>query len=122
MRRIQQKYGYEIREEQIGTETPGTPGTRQSYYGNEAGTRQSVYGNGGPVQRRSFAQTFAQGIRRYPTRKIKLVQGYVLSADYPVPSAIQNAMEKKYRETEEFAEEFSHLRCESFVYDLGCLD
>ncbi|KAJ5914456.1 Chitin synthase C [Penicillium tannophilum] len=103
-----QKFGHDIREEQIAT--PGTPGTRQSYYGNEAGTRQSFYGNGGPVQRRSFAQTFAPGVRRYPTRKIKLVQGYVLSADYPVPSAIQNAMEKKYQDTEEFAEEFSHMR------------
>ncbi|KAJ5925310.1 Chitin synthase C, partial [Penicillium verhagenii] len=79
-----QKFGTEGREEQTGT--------RQSYYGNNAvaGNRQSYYSNnGGPVQRRSVAQSFAQGIRRYPTRKIKLVQGYVLSADYPVPSAIQ---------------------------------
>lgn len=50
------------------------------------------------------------------------MQGYVLSADYPVPSAIQNAMEKKYRDTEDFAEEFSHMRCESFTPDLDFLD
>ncbi|KAJ5646223.1 hypothetical protein N7490_002595 [Penicillium lividum] len=101
---LDQKFGYDGRD---------SPGTRQSFYGEgRAGTRQSFYGNGTPVQRRSFAQTFAQGqgIRRYPTRKIKLVQGFVLSADYPVPSAIQNAMQKEYRETEEFAEEFSHMR------------
>lgn len=51
------------------------------------------------------------GIRRHPTRKIKLGQGNVLSADYPVPSAIQNAVEKRYRESAEFTEEFTHLRC-----------
>lgn len=52
------------------------------------------------------------GLRRYATRKIKLVQGSVLSVDYPVPSAIQNAIQREYRESEEgFPEEFSHLRC-----------
>ena len=57
-------------------------------------------------------QTAASGLRRYPTRKIKLVQGSVLSVDYPVPSAIQNAIQQEYRESEEgFPEEFSHLRC-----------
>jgi len=58
-------------------------------------------------------QAPASGLRRYATRKIKLVQGSVLSVDYPVPSAIQNAIQKEYRESEEgFPEEFSHLRCE----------
>ncbi|KAK5788051.1 hypothetical protein VI817_010547 [Penicillium citrinum] len=53
----------------------------------------------------------ASGLRRYATRKIKLVQGSVLSVDYPVPSAIQNAIQREYRESEEgFPEEFSHLR------------
>ena len=51
--------------------------------------------------------------RRYGTRKIKLVQGSVLSIDYPVPSAIQNAIQPEYRESEEaFTEEFTHMRCE----------
>ncbi|KAJ5604343.1 hypothetical protein N7510_009497 [Penicillium lagena] len=50
-------------------------------------------------------------LRRYPTRKIKLVKGSILSVDYPVPSAIQNAIQEKYRELEEgFPEEFTHLR------------
>ncbi|ODM22438.1 Chitin synthase C [Aspergillus cristatus] len=49
--------------------------------------------------------------RRYGTRKIKLVQGSVLSVDYPVPSAIQNAIQPEYRESEEaFTEEFTHMR------------
>ena len=37
------------------------------------------------------------GLKRGMTRKVKLVQGSVLSADYPVPSAIQNAIQAKYR-------------------------
>ncbi|KAJ5103031.1 hypothetical protein N7532_003560 [Penicillium argentinense] len=49
-------------------------------------------------------------IRRHTTRKIKLVKGNVLSADYPVPSAIQNAVQRQYRESAELAEEFTHLR------------
>ncbi|KAI1390687.1 glycosyltransferase family 2 protein [Hypoxylon trugodes] len=45
------------------------------------------------------------GLRRRDTRKIKLKpgsQGSVLSADYPVPTAIQNATESQYRGQEEF--------------------
>jgi chitin synthase len=58
----------------------------------------------------------ASGLRRYATRKIKLVQGSVLSVDYPVPSAIQNAIQREYRESEEgFPEEFSHLRCKYWI-------
>ncbi|KAJ5894972.1 CAZyme family GT2 [Penicillium taxi] len=57
-------------------------------------------------QRRSMGL----GVRRYPTRKIKLGQDNVLSADYPVPSAIQNAIQSEYRDSKEFSEEFSHLR------------
>ncbi|KAA8649315.1 chitin synthase C [Aspergillus tanneri] len=50
-------------------------------------------------------------LRRYGTRKINLVQGSVLSIDYPVPSAIQNAIQPEYREAEEaFSEEFTHMR------------
>jgi chitin synthase len=56
-------------------------------------------------------RSLLHGIRRHPTRKIKLGQGNVLSADYPVPSAIQNAVQKQYRESAENAEEFTHLRC-----------
>lgn len=57
-------------------------------------------------------QAPGSGLRRYATRKIKLVQGSVLSVDYPVPSAIQNAIQPEYRESEEgFPEEFTHMRC-----------
>ncbi|KAJ6157832.1 hypothetical protein N7470_005424 [Penicillium chermesinum] len=51
------------------------------------------------------------GLRRYATRKVKLVQGSVLSIDYPVPSAIQNAIQAKYRnDVEGGSEEFTHMR------------
>ena len=54
----------------------------------------------------------AGGLKRGMTRKIKLVQGSVLSADYPVPSAIQNAIQAKYRnDLESGSEEFTHMRC-----------
>ncbi|KAL4751816.1 hypothetical protein BDW72DRAFT_212574 [Aspergillus terricola var. indicus] len=50
-------------------------------------------------------------LRRYGTRKVNLVKGTVLSIDYPVPSAIQNAIQPAYRDCEGgFAEEFTHLR------------
>jgi chitin synthase len=53
------------------------------------------------------------GLKRNATRKVKLVQGNVLSADYPVPSAIQNAVQAKYRnDLESGSEEFTHMRCE----------
>ena len=63
-------------------------------------------------------RSLVPGVRRYPTRKIKLVQGYVLSIDYPVPSAIQNAVQKQYRDGE-FAEEFGQLRCEFPLQAIG---
>ncbi|KAF7164840.1 hypothetical protein CNMCM5623_009267 [Aspergillus felis] len=60
-------------------------------------------------QRRQGVKSSA--LRRYGTRKINLVQGSVLSVDYPVPSAIQNAIQSEYRDAEEaFHEEFTHMR------------
>lgn len=54
----------------------------------------------------------AGGLKRAATRKVRLVQGAVLSADYPVPSAIQNAIQAKYRnDLESGSEEFTHMRC-----------
>jgi chitin synthase len=50
------------------------------------------------------------GIRRTNTRKIKLVQGSVLSVDYPVPSAIKNSVQPKYLDVEAVPEEFMNLR------------
>nr|POE56382.1 chitin synthase g [Quercus suber] len=53
----------------------------------------------------------ASGLSRKATRKVKLVQGAVLSADYPVPSAIHNAVQTKYKQDlESGSEEFTHLR------------
>jgi chitin synthase len=51
-------------------------------------------------------------LKRGMTRKIKLAQGAVLSADYPVPSAIQNAVQAKFRnDLQAGSEEFTHMRC-----------
>ncbi|KAL9624323.1 MAG: hypothetical protein Q9160_001570 [Pyrenula sp. 1 TL-2023] len=47
-------------------------------------------------------------MKRYGTRKVKV--GQVLSIDYPVPSAIQNAIQPRYRNLEAGSEEFSHMR------------
>src|SRR5437763_15941653 len=56
-------------------------------------------------------------VRRYATRKVKLVQGSVLSVDYPVPSAIQNAVQAKYRnDIEGGTEEFTHMRCRHLLF------
>ncbi|KAJ4408032.1 Chitin synthase, class 3 [Neurospora sp. IMI 360204] len=52
----------------------------------------------------------AGGLKRYATRKVKLVQGSVLSLDYPVPSAIRNAVQPKYRDEEGNNEEFFKMR------------
>jgi chitin synthase len=52
------------------------------------------------------------GLKRYATRKIKLGQGSVLSLNHPVPSAIKNAIQQKYRAEAEStsSEEFTHMR------------
>lgn len=57
----------------------------------------------------------AGALKRFGTRKVKLVQGSVLSVDYPVPSAIQNSVQKKYRDDlEGGSEEFTHMRCKVY--------
>ena len=58
----------------------------------------------------------AGGLKRYATRKVKLVHGSVLSVDYPVPSAIQNSVQAKYRnDLERGSEEFTHMRCRRYL-------
>jgi chitin synthase len=52
----------------------------------------------------------AGGLKRFNTRKVKLVQGSVLSIDYPVPSAIKNAVQPRYRDVEGGNEEFMKMR------------
>lgn len=62
------------------------------------------------VQRQQSAEE-GTGVKRSRTRKVKLVQGSVLSANYPLPSAVQNAIEPRYRNAEGVdEEEFTHLR------------
>jgi len=57
------------------------------------------------------------GLKRGLTRKVRLVQGTVLSADYPVPSAIRNAIQAKYRnDLESGSEEFTHMKCMLISY------
>ncbi|KAH7136176.1 chitin synthase class III [Dendryphion nanum] len=65
------------------------------------------------VQRQQIPNNDANagGLKRSKTRKVKLVQGSILSIDYPVPSAIQNAIEPQYRNEEgAYEEEFTKMR------------
>ena len=56
-------------------------------------------------------QPGAGGLKRYATKKIKLGQNSVFSVDHLVPSAIQNSVQKKYRDDlEGGSEEFTHMR------------
>ncbi|KAF7937838.1 uncharacterized protein EAE97_007634 [Botrytis byssoidea] len=59
-------------------------------------------------------------IRRRATRKIKLIQGgqgSVLSANYPVPSAIKNAVQPQYIDVENGTNEFSEMRYTAVTCD-----
>jgi chitin synthase len=61
---------------------------------------------------RQRQQPYQGGLQRRGTRRIKLAQGAVLSADYPVPSAIRNAVLPQYRnDLEGGSEEVTHMRC-----------
>ncbi|KAK4131391.1 glycosyltransferase family 2 protein [Trichocladium antarcticum] len=62
------------------------------------------------LQRQQPNAAPAGGLKRYATRKVKLVQGSVLSIDYPVPSAIRNAVQPRYRNEEGNNEEFFKMR------------
>ena len=63
------------------------------------------------VQRQQQSASGGNGVKRSRTRKVKLVQGSVLSANYPAPSAVQNAIEPRFRNAEGVdAEEFTQLR------------
>ena len=53
---------------------------------------------------------FQDGLKRMNTRRVKLIQGSVLSLQYPVPSAIRNALEPRYRDDQSSNEEFVNLR------------
>ncbi|KAJ4983343.1 chitin synthase 1 [Stagonosporopsis vannaccii] len=71
----------------------------------------SKHNEGSWLQRQLQPAPEGNGVKRSRTRKVKLVQGSILSANYPVPSAVQNAVEPRYRNAEGVdQEEFSQLR------------
>jgi len=45
----------------------------------------------------TIGRPYTGGLKRYATGKVKLFRGRVLSVDYPVPSAIKNSIQQKYR-------------------------
>ncbi|KAK4183868.1 chitin synthase 1 [Podospora australis] len=57
------------------------------------------------------------GLKRHGTRKVKLEQGTVLSIDYPVPSAIKNAVQPRYSHRDNPNEEFSKMRYTAVTCD-----
>jgi chitin synthase len=60
------------------------------------------------------------GVRRAETRRVKIRKGHALSLEYEVPSAVQHAIQKKYRgdDLETGSQEFSHIRCK-LLHDVG---
>ncbi|KAL5393113.1 Chitin synthase, class 1 [Paraphaeosphaeria minitans] len=94
-----ESHGYSSNDGPVGTESHG-------YSSNDGPVRTE----NSWVQRQQTVRQGA-GVKRSKTRKIKLVQGSILSVDYPVPSAVQNAIEPRHRNAEgSFDEEFTKLR------------
>ena len=95
--------GYQENYMQDPTTAFGVPGrTPSPYERSESGSTEAWRQRQAPG---------ANGLQRYKTRRVKLT-GPVLSVDYPVPSAIQNAIQAKYRnDLEGGSEEFTHMRC-----------
>ncbi|OAG39887.1 chitin synthase 3 [Fonsecaea monophora] len=88
--------GYGLSNTQAGFPTPGYPDPTERSNSTEAWKQRQAPGFG--------------TVKRYATRKVKVVNS-VLSIDYPVPSAIQNAIQSKYRtDLEGGSEEFTHMR------------
>ncbi|MCJ1247885.1 Chitin synthase, class 2 [Trapelia coarctata] len=89
----------------VNSRRPSSPYHRDELSSTEA-WRQRQYPGG-------------SGLKRYATRKVKLVQGSVLSLDYPVPSAIQNAFQTQYRIdlTGDIIEEYTHMRYTAAICD-----
>ncbi|KAL2758700.1 glycosyltransferase family 2 protein [Sodiomyces alcalophilus JCM 7366] len=104
-----------------GSRTPVPPDSfgMSTGYRPELGVDNGGFGYGRPAStvdsdeswvRRQQPGAQTGGLKRYATRKIKLNQGSVLSIDYPVPSAIKNAVQPKYRDVEGGSEEFMKMR------------
>lgn len=101
---------------------PKEPTVHTTSYRQDSGS-ESPYNHTETDSTEAWKQRQAPGgpgdIRRYKTRKVKLQQGSVLSVEYPVPSAIQNSVQAKYRnDLESGSEEFTHMRC-TFVVQLS---
>ncbi|RFU73643.1 chitin synthase 1 [Trichoderma arundinaceum] len=102
-----------------GASPIGTPGLGSdngyNQYGQGAGydfprPASTVHDNDDDSWVQRQQQPAGGGLKRYNTRKVKLVQGSVLSIDYPVPSAIKNAVQPQYRDVEGGNEEFLKMR------------
>jgi chitin synthase len=95
-----------------GTEYGGGPGYFQQpqFAADPAYRMSSVDTDESWVRRQQPNAAPSGGLKRYATRKVKLVQGSVLSIDYPVPSAIRNAVQPRYRDEEGNNEEFLKMR------------
>lgn len=78
------------------------------------------------LRRQTLGSAPTGGLKRYATRKVKLVQGSVLSIDYPVPSSIRNSIQRRYREEHvnrgwgSGDEEFVKMRCRLQVCLIRC--
>lgn len=84
--------GYQLSDFPAGPDRPAsTVNDDESYY-----ARQQMQSKG--------------GLGRSKTRRVKLQQGGVLSVNYPVPSAIKNAIQPRYRDAEGGSEEFTTMR------------
>ena len=98
---------------QFGTEYGGggAPGQLQTGFSADPGYPAGGMGTDTSwVQRQNPNAAPAGGLKRYATRKVKLIQGSVLSIDYPVPSAIRNAIQPQYMTSEASNEEFVKMR------------
>lgn len=89
---------------------PTPPPFNQEYGGAPGQYRPELDSDDSWMARQQPNAAPAGGLKRYATRKVKLVQGSVLSIDYPVPSAIRNAVQPKYRDEEASSEEFLKMR------------
>ena len=129
---IRHPSSYSLTESYVGDHSGATPaynGAYQSEHDQYSGPAledpANTYGVPGrvpsPYSRSESSSTEAwrqrqapagNNLRRFATRKVKLVQGSVLSVDYPVPSPVRNAVQEKYRsDLEGGSEEFTHMRC-----------
>jgi len=104
-------------QEQLPATNLPTPRTHSSYplltdsLASTDGTRNIDNQNDASLAWAQPPTSKPRGIRRGMKRRIKLVKGVVLRALYPIPSAIQNAIQAKYQALEDDQGEFTHMSC-----------